>query len=76
MKRQSLRVRLMKVAMGAAVGGSTFALTGCDPTIRSTLVGGLESTVQSIATTYISTYFLSLGDGNATGGGGLTTTAP
>ncbi len=76
MKRQSFRVRLMKVAMATAVGGSTFSVAGCDPTARATFVGGLEATAQTIATSFISNYFLSLGDGDEIGGGGLTTTAP
>ena len=75
MKKQSLRVRLMKVTMAVAVGGSTFAVTGCDPTVRSTIVSGLETSAQSITSSFISSFFLSLGDGDENGSG-LTTTSP
>ncbi len=64
MNKQSLRSRFMRFATAIAVGGSAFQLSGCDPAVRDTLLGGLESTTQSLSTALISALFLSLDDGN------------
>jgi len=56
----------------AAVGGSAFQLSGCDPAVRGTILTGLETTTASLANTLISAFFISLEDDSS--GGGLTTT--
>jgi hypothetical protein len=67
--------RFVRWAMTVAVGGSAFQLSGCDPAVRETLLGGLETTTTSLTGALISAFFLSLGDEDATGSGsGLTTT--
>jgi hypothetical protein len=55
------------------MGGSVFALSGCDPAVRSTLLAGLETTTQSLSSALIQAYFLSLASND---GSGLTTTSP
>ena len=76
MATRSLRTRLLRTAMTLAVGGSAFQLSGCDPTVRSTLLSGLQSTTNSLSTALISAFFLSLedDDGGSGSGSGLTTT--
>ncbi len=63
--------RLMRAAITLAIGGSAFQLSGCDPTVRDTLLNGLESSTQSLSAALISAFFQSLEDGDS--GGGLTT---
>ncbi len=62
MNKQSLRNRFMRFATAVAVGGSAFQLSGCDPAVRDTLLGGLETTTQSLSSALISALFLSLDD--------------
>ncbi len=64
--------RLTRAAITLAIGGSACQLSGCDPTVRDTLLTGLESSTQSLSAALISAFFESLGDGDSTGG--LTTT--
>lgn len=67
--------RVLRWAMAVSVGGSAFQLSGCDPAVRETLLGGLETTTTSLTGALISAFFLSLGDEDVTGAGaGLTTT--
>jgi hypothetical protein len=54
-----------------AVGGSAFQLSGCDADVRDTLLGGLETTSQTLAGSLIQAFFLSLADDDD---GSLTTT--
>ncbi len=74
MKKLKFRTRFLRTAMAIAVGGSTFQLSGCDPSVRDTLLGGLETTTQGLSTALISAFFLTLDDDSASGG--LTTTTP
>lgn len=73
MNKQSCRKRFVRAMMATAIGGSVFQLSGCDPAVRSTLVGGLQVTAQSLSSALISAFFLSLQDDDGTGGS-LTTT--
>jgi len=66
MNKHSFRSRFMRFATAVAVGGSAFQLSGCDPNVRTTLLGGLESTTQSLSTALISALFLSLDNNNST----------
>lgn len=59
--------------MALSIGGSAFALSGCDPAVRGTLLTGLETTTQTLSQALIQAFFLTLQDGD---GLGLTTTAP
>lgn len=64
----------------AALGGSAFQLSGCDPRVRDTILTGLEDTTQSLSEALISAFFITLDDENdpSNGGttGGTTTTSP
>ncbi len=71
MRKNKLRTRMTRVLMAIAVGGSAFQLSGCDPAVRSTLLGGLEATTTTLTNALISAFFLSLDDD---AGSGLTTT--
>ncbi len=72
MTKRSLRQRFTRAAMALAIGGSAFQLSGCDPSVRDTLLTGLESTTQTLSSAVISAFFLSLQDGDS--GDSLTTT--
>lgn len=72
MARRSLRGRLMRTMATLVVGGTAFQLSGCDPTVRATLLDGLEATTSSLSSALISAFFLSLQDDS--GNGSLTTT--
>ncbi len=72
MTRNNRWGRFSRAVMSIAVGGSAFQLSGCDPTVRDTVLTGLQSTTQSLSSTLISAFFISLQDD--TGGSGLTTT--
>lgn len=73
MAKRSYRHRFMRFATALMMGGAAFQLSGCDPTVRDTVLTGLESTATTLGTTLISAFFLSLND-NATTDTGLTTT--
>lgn len=73
MTRRSLRQRVVRAAMALAVGGSAFQLSGCDPAVRDTILTGLETTTQSLSSALISAFFLSMQNGDSSGGS-LTTT--
>ena len=45
--------------------------SGCDPTVKATVLAGLETTTSSLTNTLISAYFLSIADDTTAG---LTTT--
>ena len=72
MAKQNVRSRFVRLMMAAAVGGSAFQLSGCDPVVRETLLLGLETTTTSLTNTLISAFFISLDDDDS--GDGLTTT--
>ena len=72
MARRSFRGRMMRMMATVVVGGSAFQLSGCDPTVRATLLDGLEATTSSLSSALISAFFLSLQDDS--GNGSLTTT--
>ena len=59
--------------MAAAVGGTVFELSGCDPAVRSTVLIGLEDTTKGLTDTLITAWFLSMED-DSDSGTGLTTT--
>lgn len=61
--------------MVAAIGGSAFQLSGCDPAVRATLLTGLQTTTQSLSTALITALFLGLQNDDS-GSSGLTTTTP
>ena len=70
---QGFRGRLLRLVTAAALGGTVFQLGGCDPTVRSTMLTGLETTTASLANTVISAFFVSLEDDDA---GSTTLTTP
>lgn len=76
MAKRSFCGRVGKWLLVAAAGGSIAQVSGCDPTVRTTLLTGLEATTNSLAQTLISAFFISLQNNQGTGGSGtgLTTT--
>ena len=74
MAKRNLRTRLVRWTVAAAVGGSVFQLSGCDPNVRSAMLTGLQTTTTSLTNTLISAFFLSLADDDTSDG--LTTTSP
>ena len=65
----------IKPSMAAAVGGSAFQLSGCDPAVRDTMLVGLETTTLTLSDALITAFFLSLEDDSSSDGSGLTTTS-
>jgi hypothetical protein len=47
------RIRLLS----AASGGGLLVLSGCDPTVRDTVLGGVESATTTLLTTFITAFF-------------------
>ena len=78
MTKRGLRRRALRFLAPVVIGGSMFQLGSCDPTVRDTLLSGLETTTQSLTNTLIQVFFTGLQDTGSTGGGGgtagLTTT--
>ncbi len=70
MKKGNLRTRMVRAMMAIAIGGSAFQLSGCDPAVRTTLLGGLETTTTTLSNALISAFFLGL---NNDSGSALTT---
>lgn len=62
MAARDIKRRLVKLALCLAVGGSMFQLGGCDPTVRATLLAGLEQTTGTLLNTVNSAFFISLQD--------------
>ena len=60
MNRRSIRARLTRTVLAAFVGGSPLVLSGCDPTVRATLLTGFEATAQGLASALITATFQSL----------------
>ncbi len=73
MRTHSIRNRCLRFAAAVAVGGSAFQLSGCDPTVRDSLLSGLEETTSALSSALISAFFISL-ENNAANNQGLTTT--
>lgn len=75
-----MKHRVARFVVAAAVGGSVFQLSGCDPRVRDTILVGLEETTQGISSVLISAFFITLDDENDPSGGGTTggttTTSP
>lgn len=69
MTKPSLRQRCVRAVMAIAVGGSAFQLSGCEPDVRTAILGTLEGTTQG----FITAFFLSLQEDGISNG--LTTTS-
>lgn len=75
MAKRGFVQRMKNLLAAAAIGGSAFALGGCDPLVRESLLTGLEATTSALTDTLVSAFFLSLADEDTqSGSGGLTTT--
>lgn len=76
MSIRGIQRRARKAAVLMVVGGSLFQVGSCDPTVRSTLLTGLQTTTEALFDTLVATFFTSLANDNNVGGGsgGLTTT--
>ena len=72
MNKRSVWKRVIRATTILAMGGTAFAVSGCDPQVRSTLLSGLQSTTTGLTTALISAYFLSLANNDSTGTGGTT----
>ncbi|MFQ5489995.1 MAG: hypothetical protein ACE5GE_04670 [Phycisphaerae bacterium] len=76
MSGQIVKRRVLKMALSLVVGGSVFQLGSCDPTVRATLLSGLEQTTSTLLNTANSAFFISLQDDeDQTDTTALTTTA-
>ena len=62
MADRTLKRRLVRLAMSLVVGGSIFQLGSCDPSVRATLLTGLEQTTGTLLNTVNSAFFISLQD--------------
>lgn len=49
-----------KLLIPALIGGTVLQLGGCDPDVRNALLSGLQTTVVTLVTTLVNTFFLSL----------------
>lgn len=76
MASRDLKRRLVKIGLGFAVGSSVFQLGSCDPTVRATILTGLEQTTGTLLNTINSAFFISLQDDEEDQGtnAGLSTT--
>ncbi len=62
---RSLLLRGRIWLLTAVSGGGLFVLSGCDPTVRDTVLAGVESATTTLFTTFITAFFetvLSTGD--------------
>ena len=66
MAKRGYRGRALGWAAALAVGGSAFGLGGCDPTVRTSLLSGLEATTSALTDTLVTAFFLSLQDDTST----------
>ncbi len=76
MSIRGIRRKARRAAVMMVVGGSLFQVGSCDPTVRTTLLTGLQVTTEALFDTLVATFFTSLANDNdiGGGGGGLTTT--
>lgn len=72
MAKRTFSQRIKRTAAAILIGGSCFQLGSCDPTVRSTLLTGLEATAGTLAQTFVTAFFVSLTDDGT--GQTLTTT--
>lgn len=71
MAKRSFKQRIMRASAAIMIGGTCFQLGSCDPTVRATLLTGLEATAGTLAQTFVTAFFISLDDDET---GQLTTT--
>ena len=62
MAKPGFKGRLLRWVTAAALGGTVFQLGSCDPTVRSTLLAGLEATTAHLTSTLVSAFFVRLQD--------------
>ena len=74
MADRNLKRRIVRLALSLAVGGSLFQLGSCDPSVRATLLTGLEQTTGTLLNTVNSAFFISLQDDEEEADSTLTTT--
>lgn len=65
MSKRSLPQRMMRFMAAVAIGGSAFQLSGCDSAVRETILTGLESTTQTLASSLVSAFFQTLSNNSA-----------
>ena len=58
MRRFLLRGRIW--LLSTVSGGGLLVLSGCDPTVRDTVLGGVENATTTLLTTFISAFFESV----------------
>ncbi len=75
MAKRGLKRRFVRLGMSLVIGGSMFQLGSCDPSVRATLLTGLEQTTGTLLNTVNSAFFISLQDDDESQDStGLTTT--
>jgi len=60
MAKPTIRQRIVRTAAAVLIGGTCFQLGSCDPTVRDTLLTGLETTAGTLAQTFVTAFFVSL----------------
>lgn len=58
--RRNMFKRAQVMLATLAVGGAPFALSGCDPTARDVVLGGVQAAANGLAATFIDAYFATL----------------
>ena len=60
MVRRDKRRRFSRALAALLMGGSLLQLSSCDPTVRSTLLTGLEATSSTLVQTFVTAFFTGL----------------
>ena len=58
-----MRVKFWRMVLGTVGGGALLQFGSCDPAVQDALVGGLETSSQSLASLLITALFDSFGGG-------------
>lgn len=72
MVRRNQRRRFSRALAALLMGGSLLQLSSCDPTVRSTILTGLEATSSTLVQTFVTAFFTGLQNNDT--GTALTTT--
>ena len=68
MTKTGRKERILRWSMASIIGVGTMAqLGGCDRTVRPVCLAGLENATETLTDTFVSAFFLSLADDDATG---------
>ncbi len=75
MSTHTIKGRVFKLMVIATLAGGSISVRGCSPSVRDTLLNGLQTTANALTNTLVQTFFTALQQNDSgTGGAGLTTT--